>query len=92
MCDTGVSILLSGLALTLHGRTVVDVRITVMAGAGAALLIALPDGHGKRIDVPVGRYSAIRKEGEIEVSVEKGFFGVPVIKGIEFPVYRYERF
>lgn len=172
------SIFLSGLALTLHGRTVVDVRISVVAGAGAAVVVsillrravcalsgenrmagfiltavfvfslgtglfyavnyygsdkdsavkhqaevtrkfteehyqvrrvsrnravrgrkykvyridvALPGGHVKRIDVPAGRYSKIKKGGKLELSVEKGFFGVPVIKGIEFPVYKYER-
>lgn len=54
--------------------------------------IALPDGRVKRIEVPVGEYAKVRKGQRVSLSIEEGFFGIPVMKGLQLPVRQYKRF
>ena len=51
-----------------------------------SLVIKLPDGAVRKIRVPVGEYVKTRVGRKVDVLIEKGLFGIPVIKDIDCPV------
>lgn len=42
--------------------------------------LRLPDGHIKSYDRPIGEYTKIKRGQQLNISVEDGLFGIPVIK------------
>lgn len=48
--------------------------------------VRLPDGRLKPISISAGQYSRLRKGCSIPLTVERGFFGLPVIKNLAPPV------
>ncbi len=55
------------------------------------IVIGLPDGHEKKISLSMEKYAKIRVGKDIRISIEKGFFGVPVIKKYDFPINRHKK-
>ncbi len=53
------------------------------------LEILLPDGRHKIIDIPFNTYKNVRVGKTINLSVEDGLLGSPVIKNIGFPIRKY---
>ena len=54
--------------------------------------IRLPDGRRKPMSISAGEYSRLKVGRSLDLAVEKGFFGIPVIKNSAFPVDRQKRF
>ncbi len=53
------------------------------------VVVELPGGRTKAIDVTLAVYNRARTGGQLTLSVEKGFFGIPVIKNLSAPIRRY---
>ena len=51
--------------------------------------ILLPDGRQKKLDVPFNTYKNARVGQDINLSVEDGLLGSPVIRNIGFPIRKY---
>lgn len=54
--------------------------------------IRLHDGRLKPMSITAGEYSRLKAGRSVDLAVEKGFFGIPVIKNSAFPVNQYKRF
>lgn len=52
--------------------------------------VELPDSSGKKIEVPVSEYVKIKKGRRITLRMERGLFGITVIKNLKFPVRQYK--
>lgn len=53
------------------------------------ICIRLEDGRIKKMEVPVSEYLKIRVGTHIPLQMQTGFFGIPVIKNMKFPVRHY---
>lgn len=50
------------------------------------ILVSLPDGKTKKVEVSPGEYIKIKKGQKLELKIEDGLFGIPVIKNLRLPV------
>lgn len=50
------------------------------------ILVSLPEGKTKKVEVSPGEYIKIKRGQKIELKIEKGLFGIPVIKNLRLPV------
>lgn len=51
--------------------------------------VEMPDGRRKKMEVSPGEYVKIRVGRHIKLRLEKGLFGITVIKNMKFPVRQY---
>lgn len=56
------------------------------------IIATLPDGKTKKIEVSVGQYAQLRRGQKLELKIEQGYFGVPVIKNLKFPARTSRRY
>ena len=53
------------------------------------IVLRLPDGREKKMEISAGEYSGMRVGRCLELKIEEGFFGVPVIKNMRLPVRKH---
>lgn len=52
--------------------------------------VELQNGSTKKIEIPVKEYIRIKEGKHVTLHIEKGLFGIPVIKNLKFPIQQRE--